>query len=162
MISQCIRFVHLSEEDFSVYIIGFVHLSVERISLVCGSYIEPGQVFPQLAGNNPRVPGSLTIIPIVIVIVIVIPIGIVIIVTNHRFHGDLTFLIVVVINDGEYFFGNCSKLVPPLALHSGFPGRAPLSQIWWKSALFHFWRITFEDISLNEQRKYRSTVNPGL
>ena len=34
MICQCIRFVHLSEEDFSVYIIGFVHLSVERISLV--------------------------------------------------------------------------------------------------------------------------------
>ena len=130
MISQCIRFVHLSEEDFSVYIIGFVHLSVERISLVCGSYIEPGQVFPQLAGNNPRVPGSLTIIPIVIVIVIPIVIGIVIIVTNHRFHGDLTFLIVVVINDGEYltrFFGNCSKLVPPLAFNSAVPWCAPLS-----------------------------------
>ena len=44
----------------------------ERISLVCGSYIEPGQVFPQLAGNNPRVPGSLTIIAIVVIVVIVV------------------------------------------------------------------------------------------
>ena len=44
----------------------------ERISLVCGSYIEPGQVFPQLAGNNPRVPGSLTIIAIVVIFVIVV------------------------------------------------------------------------------------------
>ena len=52
----------------------------ERISLVCGSYIEPGQVFPQLAGNNPRVPGSLTIIAIVVIVVIVVIAAVIIVI----------------------------------------------------------------------------------